>query len=705
MKHNNLRAGFTLVELMVFFLFISILIAASTPLITKRIKSVPSRTYHGKFLCYRDGAGTLHGDYYNAAGDVVKSTTGSGDSITFEPPKRAAVFKVEMVGAGAGGYDYTDYKNESNPMHKSYFNKDGDGGHSGDTVYELSDSDIKNRLQGQKNTISAYTGKGGDAGSITYRYSVPSLMITRRAIASVEKDSKTHFLYYDVDNFNSSTMSKEWTSEGEGGINTKAKIEGPYKQFQQYAASQYPDIRQEATVVDASKNAFKRQLEYTATTTVQSDLRGKAKGTYGLDNIYRIPVSSYTTVEGGKGGKGNYISYTYTIDFNSAEAKGKTPQEYIKWLMNTYQSGMSYYPANEMYYWHFYSGRSVSDGSDGSNKTASISSAVNGIASGSSKEGTAAIAGDGTDANGYAALQIGYHKYLTNKQKATGGKDTRMYVDAKGPIMLEYKNGFDADSLGMIDSDGNTYSGSGSGSSNGAHWSTADTSSTKYIELISTVPVRTYYIGANGESGEYVSKQVANLGESCTIYLPPVSQSLAFKEDATLITNPEPTRLVCKGWTNEMKAESGRQRKNCQLDKGTGSADCDSSANFWTYNPYANLSESDRFNGTGFVNLPKNFPIDPLTVLESQFGAIGSIFTKTPNLVAQGYGKGGNGAGYIDYCMKMGGQINIKTMDSRTGTVSSADPIYFPPDPNCSMENNPVTHAEPGGQGAIIISW
>lgn len=702
MKHNNLRAGFTLVELMVFFLFISILIAASTPLITKRIKSVPLRTYHGKFLCYRDGAGTLHGDYYNAAGDVVKSTTGSGDSITFEPPKRAAVFKVEMVGAGAGGYDYTDYKNESNPMHKSYFNKDGDGGHSGDTVYELSDSDIKNRLQGQRNTISAYTGKGGDAGSITYRYSVPSLMITRRAIASVEKDSKTHFLYYDVDNFNSSTMSKEWTSEGEGGINTKAKIEGPYKQFQQYAASQYPDIRQEATVVDASKNAFKRQLEYTATTTVQSDLRGKAKGTYELDNIYRIPVSSYTTVEGGKGGKGNYISYTYTIDFNSAEAKGKTPQEYIKWLMNTYQSGMSYYPANEMYYWHFYSGRSVSDGSDGSNKTASISSAVNGIASGSSKEGTAAIAGDGGDANGYAALQIGYHKYLTNKQKATGGKDTRMYVDAKGPIMLEYKNGFDADSLGMIDSDGNTYSGSGSGSSNGAHWSTADTSSTKYIELISTVPVRTYYIGAKGESGKYISKQVANLGKQCTITLPPAGQSnaIAPNTDVDDLAIAD-TTFTCQGWKNALVASSARPTTNCQTTDG-GSADCDSSASFPTYNPYANLSESDRFTGTGFVELPSFKEIIAQIAASSQFGAIGSVFTKTPSLAE--YGKGGNGAGYKDLCMKMGGQINIKTMDSRTGTVSSADPIYFPYE-YCSMSNNPRTEATAGGQGAIIISW
>ena len=702
MKHNNLRAGFTLVELMVFFLFISILIAASTPLITKRIKSVPSRTYHGKFLCYRDNMGQLHGDYYNAAGKKVKEApVVSADSIIFEPPKRAAVFKVEMVGAGAGGYNYTNSIDDRTPRY-SYFNQNGDGGYSGETVYKLSDNDIKNSLQGLTNTISANTGKGGNAGSIAYRYSVPSLIITKRAIASVEKDNKTHFLYYDVDPYDPITMSKEWKVEGEGGINTQAKIKGPYKQFQQDAASKYPDEKQEATVVDASNNAFERQLEYTATTEVQSTLRGIAIEK-GLADIYRIPVSPETTVDGGKGGKGTFISYTYKIDFNSAEAKGKTPQEYIKWLMDTYKSGMSRYPADQMSSSDFKSGITVSDGANGSNTTASISSAVNGFASGSSQEGTVANAGNGGDANGYAALQIGYHKYLTNKQKATGGKDTRMYVHSNGKIMLEYKNGLDADSLGMIDSDGKTYPASGSGSSNGPQLSAADTSSRKYIEMISTVPVRTYYIGASGESGTYISKQVANLGESCTIYLPPLSQSLAFKEDATLITNPEPTRLVCKGWTNEMKAESGRQRKNCQLDKGTGSADCDSSANFWTYNPYANLSDSDRFTGTGFVE-PPPFEILAQIAKTPQFGLFGSVFTKTPSLAE--YGKGGDGAGYIDKCMKMGGQINRNTKDSRTGKVVKSLPtIDFPSDPNCSMENNPRTPATAGGKGAIIISW
>ena len=39
MKKLKLKSGFTLVELMVFFIFISLLMAAATPIITKRVKN------------------------------------------------------------------------------------------------------------------------------------------------------------------------------------------------------------------------------------------------------------------------------------------------------------------------------------------------------------------------------------------------------------------------------------------------------------------------------------------------------------------------------------------------------------------------------------------------------------------------------------------------------------------------------------------
>ena len=709
MKHNNLRAGFTLVELMVFFLFISILIAASTPLITKRIKSVPSRTYHGKFLCYRDNMGQLHGDYYNAAGKKVKEApVVSADSIIFEPPKRAAVFKVEMVGAGAGGYNYTDYKNETDPRHKFTFNENGDGEYSGETVYKLSDNDIKNSLQGLTNTISANTGKGGDSGKIYYAHSIPSKTITRRYTKWVWKNNKKHYLYYDVPSFDPSTMSKEWTRAGDGNKNTKEKIAPKQSSFESYITTNFHKPADE-TATEQSDGSYRRYLEYTATPYVQAEMLSQAT-ILDLDSLYNIPVSDDKKVDGGKGGKGTFISYTYKIDFNSAEAKGKTPQQYIKWLMDTYKSGMSRYPANEMHSSDFKSGITVSDGLPGSDVTAAISDVAESFSENDkTSEDTAAIAGAGGDANGYAALQIGYHKYLTNKQKATGAKDTQMIVQSKGRIYLSYRNGLDADSLGMIDSDGKTYPASGSGSLNGAQLSAEDTSSRKYIEMISTVPVRTYYIGASGESGTYISKQVANLGKQCTITLPPANQSSAIAPN-TDVDNLEivDTTFTCQGWTNPLRAKSASPTKKCRTENGTENGDSDycnsSSAIFPTYNPYATLSESDRFTGTGFVELPPPKEILAQIAKISQFGLFGSVFTKTPSLAE--YGRGGKGAGYIDLCMKMGGQININTMDSSNSTpVHSRDPINFPSDPNCSMENNPRTPATAGGKGAIIISW
>lgn len=94
MKKNKLKKGFTLVELMIFFVFISLVLAASTPIITKRIRYIPDRVPHGKFVCY----GGSYALYNNTR------LIASGAGCNFKPPKKAALFKIELVGAGAGGY-------------------------------------------------------------------------------------------------------------------------------------------------------------------------------------------------------------------------------------------------------------------------------------------------------------------------------------------------------------------------------------------------------------------------------------------------------------------------------------------------------------------------------------------------------------------------------------------------------------------------
>ena len=87
MKKNNFKYAFTLVELMVFFIFISLLLAASTPIITKRVKNLPIKHHHGKFVCYGNSY-----EYYNSSRLVS-----SGSGCKFTPPKRASLFKIELV--------------------------------------------------------------------------------------------------------------------------------------------------------------------------------------------------------------------------------------------------------------------------------------------------------------------------------------------------------------------------------------------------------------------------------------------------------------------------------------------------------------------------------------------------------------------------------------------------------------------------------
>ncbi len=95
-KINKLKKGFTLVELMIFFVFISLVLAASTPIITKRIRYIPDRVPHGKFVCY----GGSHELYNNSR--LIES----GSGCNFKPPKKATLFKIELIGAGAGGYQW-----------------------------------------------------------------------------------------------------------------------------------------------------------------------------------------------------------------------------------------------------------------------------------------------------------------------------------------------------------------------------------------------------------------------------------------------------------------------------------------------------------------------------------------------------------------------------------------------------------------------
>ena len=114
MKHDGRKSGFTLVELMVFFVFISLILAASAPIISKRIKHVPDKIQHGKFVC-ENGGRTQR--YYNASQLI---STQSVSKCTFKPPVKNSLFKIELVGAGSGGYSYTAWEEDNHKEGAQY---------------------------------------------------------------------------------------------------------------------------------------------------------------------------------------------------------------------------------------------------------------------------------------------------------------------------------------------------------------------------------------------------------------------------------------------------------------------------------------------------------------------------------------------------------------------------------------------------------
>lgn len=183
---KKLKTGFTLVELMVFFMFISLLLAAATPIITKRIKDIPTRIYHGKYVCYRNSAGNLVEEYYNTTRIVASKEVAQ---CNFEPPKKAALYKIELVGAGAGGFQYipTDINDlawdSSEQKVITYDVKKGtmdppkptdlSAGGSSAFAYPTGQM-IQGLLEGKTYRITTKTGAGGDGGDVTVTY-VPAL--------------------------------------------------------------------------------------------------------------------------------------------------------------------------------------------------------------------------------------------------------------------------------------------------------------------------------------------------------------------------------------------------------------------------------------------------------------------------------------------------------------------------------------------------
>lgn len=104
MHKQRILGGFSLVEMMLLLIIVSLMIASGVSVITKKHVKVPRLALHGAYICYYNNAGNLHEEKYVGAGISKKIWDENVDVCRFVPPERASYFYLQAVaGGGAGG--------------------------------------------------------------------------------------------------------------------------------------------------------------------------------------------------------------------------------------------------------------------------------------------------------------------------------------------------------------------------------------------------------------------------------------------------------------------------------------------------------------------------------------------------------------------------------------------------------------------------
>lgn len=100
MDRCSLKKGFTLAEMLVVLLIVSLVAIASVPLAHKRFKVHKPKTVHGKYECYYDGD-TLKESQWENGVKVRDNVTVA--TCNFTPNPKATYFIVQAIGGGGGG--------------------------------------------------------------------------------------------------------------------------------------------------------------------------------------------------------------------------------------------------------------------------------------------------------------------------------------------------------------------------------------------------------------------------------------------------------------------------------------------------------------------------------------------------------------------------------------------------------------------------
>ena len=169
------KKGFSLVEVMILFTVLAVVMAASIPAMSRKVRAIPKKASHGIYRCVYEG-NTLK-EYLFEGSKAIYGNGGRvapGGVCSFNVPS-ASVYKVDLYSAGAGGTKYADVTSRKDDdrtadydMREQLHNQRGTGGNEPMRNIEEDDLKMFEGLNIIRTTNTKDAGKGGDANIRQY---------------------------------------------------------------------------------------------------------------------------------------------------------------------------------------------------------------------------------------------------------------------------------------------------------------------------------------------------------------------------------------------------------------------------------------------------------------------------------------------------------------------------------------------------------
>ena len=726
MKHNRKKSGFTLVELMVFFVFISLVLAASAPIITKRVKYIPERVGHGKFMCYNNGHTQV---YYNATKLI---STESVSKCEFKPPKKNALFKVELIGGGAGGvnsdpYPVSDVETRSggyslpggpygdrsiNPTGAqllSVFGLEGAGG-ADFTFVEATDS-----AEDGESVSMSITGTGDPQISINYDACFTSQRYWDEdyeyEVEVCDEDADGNCIYdctpkldsdgnpiLDSDGNPEETCVERTHKETRYGRWdwTENGVQEPWKpecsDWETQANNLTDSIR--AASESITSDTWWYQV---ANEAIVAGYRASAQAIGGPENT---DLTSFATAlsprgEGELGGNASYLVVKGKVDFcdykqhpggcggNCTTLTGTRPSAcvpvdgvdaYLQQLFgSSIVAGTTKGQGTECIGWG-YQALNKHDGtynSDEKNKIIMNTRDPNG-----NYQGTW-----GYDVLHYNAIKT-WDKCATNTKRAIGGQGgwyNYVYGDS---LAGNFRAAIQRDAE-ELDSDGIT----GYPFPNYSYSDEYETKKIPSMKISTTLSTRTHKeVGNGGGAGDYRTYYISNLDDDCIFNIASGGSSISPTTTTGTIAALEAgleTSMTCNSNTLRLHASGGN------------------------YNPGVFERE---YNGFDYVDLSTGIADVPDTYKTSDGGSSSlyqpnDIYTKYA-ITASGFGAGGGGAYIVDGCTMVTGSYWHQLVYGSSAAGNKHNYNVHSTKTSCNPETDIRTYgASSGSGGAVIITW